>query len=122
MALDQQEEYDEDEFVDEDADEDTLDEDGAPQLTLGRELVEKSDKSQLRDNSHDKRQKNRNEPKSHRSSPAVQLAQLSKTPGEDEHSYHGPNYYKKQGFGRARVQGAFECHFKGDLTPPENPY
>jgi len=116
------EEYDEDEFVDEDADEDTLDEDGAPQLTLGRELVEKSDKSQLRDNSHDKRQKNRIEPKSHRSSPAVQLAQLSKTPGEDEHSYHGPNYYKKQGFGRARVQGAFECHFKGDLTPPENPY
>ena len=121
MALDQQEEYDEDEFVDEDADEDTLDEDGAPQLTLGRELVEKSDKSQLRDNSHEKRQKNRNELRSHRSSPAVQLAQLSK-PGEDWPSYHGPNYYKKQGFGRARVQGAFECDFKGDLTPPENPY
>ena len=49
----------------------------------------------------------------------MQLAQLSKEP---EHSYHGPNYYKKQGFGRARVQGAFECDFKGDLTPPENPY
>ena len=50
----------------------------------------------------------------------MQLAQLSK-PGEDWPSYHGPNYYKKQGFGRARVQGAFVCQYKDDLFDIPSP-
>jgi len=57
----------------------------------------------------------------------VKRVALSSSPGENGkhfpgHEWHGPNYYKKQGYGRARVQGAFECNFKGDLTPPDNPY
>ena len=86
------------------------------------ELSTELDKSQLHANSNEKRTK-RGELNAHKTKPALQL---SSTPGENGahargHEWHGENFYKRQGFGRARVQGAFVCDYKGDLFDIPSP-
>jgi len=62
-----------------------------------------------------------------RSNANAKRTALSSAPGENGkhypgHEWHDPSFYKKHGYGRVRIQGCFECKFRGDLTPPDNPY